>query len=902
MDSDFMKDIPSSDEEDVVDDRKHGQLLDAITSLDGKRRAKLSQRTVIANQISEFNFTASKDASSKIKLRDLIGSLKETTSHGELKKQLRSIESREDTVSVPLPKHEKEKISRSSAYEAVSEDISKWDPIVNQNKKAEQLEFPLQKQEFQVVTTDQFVKRFEPRTPLEQEVAALLRGSDNIIHGENQELTPAEQRALKAMDLQEAKMRRLELMKHRALMSYKEEKAKRQKKIKSKKYHRILKKDKMKAEEKKMDKMKNEDPEGFMEKLNQMEKDRVKERMSLKHRGGSKFAKRQTLYAKYDDRARQEVQDMLQKSRELTKKIQIESDSDTEAFPDIGVDDNVEIPQFKLPKTSNNPWMAKLSAQVASMKHTGEDYSVEDNGVSEYSRPKEIVNEDVANNSNRGDEDSKSVDKTVVTESFIKLSGNDDFNKSVQNKSKTDVIVHDLTSVLDQQAEDDNESSGDDVTGNDVIDDIFETSNQKKLKKAERKKTKIRHRVLRRQMKEIEKKRKVTEASDNVEEGNDVETKYVSVNETVKVKDTVVEDDDIDDNDDDLVNVESLKRKQTLEDIENVCNDSDTHIPVPLKKQKLNENGKNAKTDSEKKNLSKNSKEAFVDPKKLFTLETKLKSVGSGPTIIDNDDDDEDDGVDADEEQRMTIAQAFASDDVIEEFTKEKDEILEQSKPKDIDLTIPGWGSWGGEGITISKKKRKRFTIKAPPALPRKDSQLGHVILNETKMNTVKLHQVSTVPVKYMSTEQFESSIQAPLGKDWNPQTVHKNLIKPKVVTKLGKIIAPIDKTAAFEDYKKKNPDYEKQQKDKKSEKKSNNSKKGKQSDRNKSKTIKGKNVGAVSKSNNNKGKKVGAVSKANTDKGKKVGALAKANTNKGNKAGAVSKNKNKMKKVGKKM
>lgn len=51
-----------------------------------------------------------------------------------------------------------------------------------------------------------------------------------------------------------------------------------------------------------MDKMKEEDPEGFIDKLNQLEKDRAEERMSLKHRGGSKFAKKQAIYAKYDDR------------------------------------------------------------------------------------------------------------------------------------------------------------------------------------------------------------------------------------------------------------------------------------------------------------------------------------------------------------------------------------------------------------------------------------------------------------------------------------------------------------------------------------------------------------------------------------------------------------------------
>ena len=56
----------------------------------------------------------------------------------------------------------------------------------------------------------------------------------------------------------------------------------------------------------------------------------------------------------------------------------------------------------------------------------------------------------------------------------------------------------------------------------------------------------------------------------------------------------------------------------------------------------------------------------------------------------------------------MTIAQAFADDDVIEEFRQEKSEKEARDKPKDINLYIPGWGDWAGGGIQPSKRKLKR--------------------------------------------------------------------------------------------------------------------------------------------------------------------------------------------------
>ena len=43
----------------------------------------------------------------------------------------------------------------------------------------------------------------QPRTPLEEEVAAVLRGSSHVLERNNKELTEEEEKALLAMDLEE---------------------------------------------------------------------------------------------------------------------------------------------------------------------------------------------------------------------------------------------------------------------------------------------------------------------------------------------------------------------------------------------------------------------------------------------------------------------------------------------------------------------------------------------------------------------------------------------------------------------------------------------------------------------------------------------------------------------------
>lgn len=49
------------------------------------------------------------------------------------------------------------------AYEGVSKEVSKWDQVVQTNRKAEHLSFPLNQDVVGLQTTDQFVKKFKVR-------------------------------------------------------------------------------------------------------------------------------------------------------------------------------------------------------------------------------------------------------------------------------------------------------------------------------------------------------------------------------------------------------------------------------------------------------------------------------------------------------------------------------------------------------------------------------------------------------------------------------------------------------------------------------------------------------------------------------------------------------------------
>ena len=153
------------------------------------------------------------------------------------------------------------------------------------------------------------------------------------------------------------------------------------------------------------------------------------------------------------------------------------------------------------------------------------------------------------------------------------------------------------------------------------------------------------------------------------------------------------------DNDEDFIRM-SLTRRKAQEDFEDDLTDDESEVTP-----------KDAPKETEKANLAAENKTKHVsvdvDPKKFFTVEKTLTQ-SKAPDLVTKDNEE---GFVTEEDQRMTIAQAFASDDVIEEFRQEKKSKEERDKPKDIDLSLPGWGSWAGAGIVPSKRKNKRYAV-----------------------------------------------------------------------------------------------------------------------------------------------------------------------------------------------
>merc|ERR1719334_1539655 len=151
------------------------------------------------------------------------------------------------------------------------------------------------------------------------------------------ELSELEKKGLEGLTMRELAERKSELAKFRALQTYQEAKFKRQSKIKSKKFRKIARKEKKKEKLKELERLAETDPQAAAEQIERLEKQRIMERASLKHRNASKFLQMQQRRAKLtkDKDIQAAVQKQIADHRELVEKAKIVSDSDDE---DVDVD------------------------------------------------------------------------------------------------------------------------------------------------------------------------------------------------------------------------------------------------------------------------------------------------------------------------------------------------------------------------------------------------------------------------------------------------------------------------------------------------------------------------------------------------------------------------------------
>lgn len=91
------------------------------------------------------------------------------------------------------------------------------------------------------------------------------------------------------------------------------------------------------------------------------------------------------------------------------------------------------------------------------------------------------------------------------------------------------------------------------------------------------------------------------------------------------------------------------------------------------------------------------------------------------------------------------------------------------------------------------KIQREHDTLK----LQRQDAKKKNVMISEKRIKAQAKYKLGDVPHPFSSREEYERSLQMPVGGEWNAAHVVSRLTQPEVKKRAGRIIEPIAQPAA---------------------------------------------------------------------------------------------------------
>ncbi|ESR36139.1 hypothetical protein CICLE_v10027776mg [Citrus x clementina] len=362
--------------QDGDNNERHLRMLQGVTGMpseffEGKKKKK---NVVISEAYPESEFNPTQDVldgNGQISIDDLLEPLQGKSGYSKLRKRMHQMRKKSTSVLAPLPKPEQEKLERKVVYEQSKKDITKWEPLVKMNREAPSIYFD-EDTNLGFSTVGAIAAGFEPRTEFEKKMASLVN-DDKVKEAHKQDGSKLLE--LNKISVEDYLEERNHVAKMRSLLFRHEMKRKRIKKIKSKTYHRLLKKDRLKAASVEM----LMDPEAAKEDARKQEFKRAEERMTLKHKNSSRWAKRilkRGLDAQ-DEGTRAAITEQLQQHALLTRKMK--SMKDSSSSDDSSDEDDVD--ENSVGSDQDRASKLYATAKEKTLKVLAEDDEVPESGV-----------------------------------------------------------------------------------------------------------------------------------------------------------------------------------------------------------------------------------------------------------------------------------------------------------------------------------------------------------------------------------------------------------------------------------------------------------------------------------------------------------------------------------------
>ncbi|WEW58366.1 hypothetical protein PRK78_003834 [Emydomyces testavorans] len=739
---DNESELSLSEQDDHIDTRGLSKLQKFVSTLepenaDEKKSNPGPSITLMGSEPTEFGLVSSR----KLTVADLLPTITDSRMKSSLK-HINSDTTTEKTKSsgipgkleVPLSKREQDRLERAAAFQKSKDTLDRWIDTVKANRRAEHLSFPLPDvapmQDAKIVDS-------KPRTDLETTIQNILMESGLASsNGKDPEDRIKEFEELQAnqLSIEELQARRNELRRTRELLFREEVRAKRIKKIKSKSYRRVHRKERQKMEQREKEALAAAGINMEEEDRERADRLRAEMRMNAKHRE-SKWAKsiKQTGRAAWDEDARAGIAEEARRKEELQRRIEgkrvededyldsssSESEEDeTDPFDnEVKPEDEVKRLRQKLEKLEDQDLkeseLAGPHAKLLSMAF-----------MRQAEAARKATNEAEIKKLNRqlaGEDSEPDIEDEEA--------GRQQFGKTVTKASDKAI------SVAPRQDFEEPDSEKEERLLPDIADDSNVRVNGRRDNQPIRPmQASARH------------------------ESNNILTKKTS---------------------------------------------KDADINPWLSEGRKRSRKKNGTTDNSMATTLIDSNNSIEGTKKPMQKGVPKRQIGNQPRqglgqADDNASEDDDSCVPVLLRNQELVKRAFAGDEVLEAFAKEKFETMEDEGDQVVEDTLPGWGSWTGSGLTKKEKqeantKRTFKTVEGIKPENRKDAKLDRVIINEKRIRKNTKYLASQLPHPFESRQQYERSLRLPIGPEWTTKEVFQNSTKPRVMVKQG-IIKPIQR------------------------------------------------------------------------------------------------------------
>ena len=693
----------SDDENDDTNPSKLASLQALVSTMDSKisnnsQNHKMTRDAHESTVPSDFGLSSTK----KLTIADLIPSVTDP----QLKKSLKLLADNEPALSgkrggiprkldVPLAKRQQDRLDRAAAYLKSKETLNRWIDTVKQNRRAEHLFFPLQDHDAVVAPGKQRLMpemQSQPLTGLESAIQNILRDSGLALTkpGSEDQSATFEELPTNKLSLHEVQARRAELRRARDLLFREETRAKRIKKIKSKSYRRVHRKERERIA------LMGGGFDGSESEQDRNDRRRADERMGARHRE-SRWARgvKESGRAAWDEDTRSGVTEMARSGEELRRRIDglnvsLHNNESSPSEPDLdSVEDeaedgtqmsaeNLHSRLSRLKGDDKIPDSGTLGPEsgISSLKFmkNAEALRKARNDEEEEILRRELAGEDTPSEDNIEGPGRRSFGPTDKPTSFQRDTERREQKSEFEEKAGSDP---DSESFQGFDEEDEQEV---------IVEGAASKEQNKSLKKA---------------------------ATSGNKSKNGGSTKKLSF-ET---------------NENPWLSSEKASRAGSRK-----IEDSQATATI------LN----NLTADDANSHDNEPTLHSLVRNSNLMARSKMVQPIGTSVSNQNSQSEDEDEATNRLPfvmRNQDLVRKAFAGDEVVADFEKEKQETMHDEDEKIIDNTLPGWGSWTGVGINKRREKNKngQVLVKVDGILKerRQDLKLHRVIINEKRVKKV---------------------------------------------------------------------------------------------------------------------------------------------------------------------